>query len=88
MCYEIFEYLDEIETEFENTLTCLSEAHMGLNQKETGGLKSRDTISVRELWKTSLLTIKIILKLTDLIPQFWLLSKRGLGYLNTLFLSK
>ena len=49
MCYEIFEYLDEIETEFENTLTCLSEAHMGLNQKETGGLKSRDTISVCEL---------------------------------------
>ena len=42
-----FEYLGEIETEFENTLACLSGAQMGLNHEKTGGQKSRDTLPLR-----------------------------------------
>ena len=37
-------FLGEIETEFENTLACLSGAQMGSNHEKTGGRKSRDTL--------------------------------------------
>ena len=40
----MFKYLGEIETEFKNTLACLSGAQMGLNHKKTGGRKYRDTL--------------------------------------------
>ena len=42
----LIEYLDEIETDFEITLACISGAQMGLNwiMKKTGGRKSRDTL--------------------------------------------
>ena len=40
-------YLSEIETEFENTLACLSGAQMGSNHEKTGGRKSRDTLPLR-----------------------------------------
>ena len=40
----VIEYLGEIETEFENTLACLSGAQMGSNHEKTGGRKSRDTL--------------------------------------------
>ena len=33
----MIEYLGEIETEFENTLACLSGAQMGLNHEKNGG---------------------------------------------------
>ena len=39
-----FEYLGEIETEFENLLSCVSGAQMVLNHDKTGGQKSRDTL--------------------------------------------
>ena len=42
------EYFSEIETEFENTLACLSGAQMGLNHEKTGGRKSRDTLPLRK----------------------------------------
>ena len=40
----MIEYLSEMETEFENTLACLSGAQMGSNHEKTGGRKSRDTL--------------------------------------------
>ena len=41
----LIEYLGEIESDFENTLTCLSGAQMGLNhEKKTGSRKSHDTL--------------------------------------------
>ena len=41
----MIEFLDEIQTEFENTLACLSGAQMASNhEKKTGGRKSRDTL--------------------------------------------
>ena len=36
-----------METEFENTLACLSGAQMGLNHEKNGGRKSRDTLPLR-----------------------------------------
>ena len=39
-----FEYLGEIETQFENILACLSGAYMGANHEKNGGRKSRDTL--------------------------------------------
>ena len=39
----MIENLDEIETEFENTLACLSGAQTGSNHEKTGGQKSCDT---------------------------------------------
>ena len=42
-----FEYLGEIETEFKNTLACLSGAQMGLIHEKNGGRKSRDTLPLR-----------------------------------------
>ena len=43
-----FEYLGEIEIEFENTLACLSGAQiMGLIHEKNGGRKSRDTLPLR-----------------------------------------
>ena len=45
----VIEYLGKIETEFENSLACLSGAHMGLNQEKTGGRKSRDTLPLTHL---------------------------------------
>ena len=51
----VSEYLSEIETEFENTLACLSGAQMSSNHEKTGGRKSRDTqTSVTDLFKVSL----------------------------------
>ena len=44
----MIEYLDEIETEFENTLACLSGAQMGSNHEKKGGRKSRDTLPLRK----------------------------------------
>ena len=40
----VIEYLGEIEKEFENTLACLSGAHMGSNHAKNGGRQSRDTL--------------------------------------------
>ena len=40
----MIEYLDEIETELENNLACLSGTQIGLNHKKTGGRKSCDTL--------------------------------------------
>ena len=40
----VIEYLNKIETEFENTLSCLSGAQMGSNHEKNGGRKSRDTL--------------------------------------------
>ena len=40
----VIEYLGKIETEFKNTLACLSGAQMGSNHEKTGGRKSRDTL--------------------------------------------
>ena len=41
----VIEYLNKIKTDFENTLACLSEAHICSNhRKKTGGRKSRDTL--------------------------------------------
>ena len=40
----MIEYLSEIETEFKNTLGCLSGAQMFLNQEKNGGRKSRDKL--------------------------------------------
>ena len=40
----MIEYLGEIETEFENTLGCLSGAQMGSNHEKNRGRKSRDTL--------------------------------------------
>ena len=44
----VLEYLGEIETEFENTLACLSGAQMGLNHEKNGGQKSRDTLPLKK----------------------------------------
>ena len=57
MCHEIFyiflfvhdlnftiKYLIKIETEFENTFTCLSGVQMGLNRVKNWGRKSSDTL--------------------------------------------
>ena len=53
----VIEYLGEIETEFENTLACLSGAQMSSNHEKTGGRKSRDTqTSVTDLFKVSIWT--------------------------------
>ena len=43
----VIEYLGEMETEFENTFTCLSEAQMGSNHEKNWGPKSRDTLPLR-----------------------------------------
>ena len=40
------EYLGEIETEFKNTLACLSGAQMGSNREQELGGKSRDTLLI------------------------------------------
>ena len=45
----LIEYLGKIETEFKNTLACLSEAQMGLNHEKNRGRKSCDTLPFREL---------------------------------------
>ena len=46
--YLKLKYLGEIETEFENTLACLSGAQMGSNHaKKTGGRKFRDTLPLK-----------------------------------------
>ena len=37
-------YLGEIETEFENTFSCLSGAQMGSNHEKNRGRKSRETL--------------------------------------------
>ena len=39
-----FKYLGEIETQFENTLRCLSGSQMGSNHEKNRGRKSRDTL--------------------------------------------
>ena len=44
----MIEYLNEIETEFENNLACLSGAQMGSNHEKKGGRKSRDTLPLRK----------------------------------------
>ena len=44
----VIEYLGEIETEFENTLACLSGAQMGSNHAKKRGRKSRDTLHLRK----------------------------------------
>ena len=46
----MIEYLDEIETEFDNTLACLSGAQMGSNRimKKTGVQKSHDTLPLSQ----------------------------------------
>ena len=43
----MIKYLDEIETEFENNLACLSGVQMGSNHEKTGGRKSCDTLPLR-----------------------------------------
>ena len=43
----MIEYLDEIETEFEITLACLSGAQRVRIMKKTGGQKSRETLPLR-----------------------------------------
>ena len=50
--YFVIEYLSEIGTEFENTLSCLSGAQIGLNHEKNRGQKSRDTFLVSELLVT------------------------------------
>ena len=40
----VIEYLGEIETEFKNTLACLSGAQMGSKHGKSGGRKSCDTL--------------------------------------------
>ena len=42
--FEKFEFLSKIETEFEDTLACLSVALMGSNHEKNRGRKSRDTL--------------------------------------------
>ena len=41
----VIEYLGKIETEFENTLACLSRAQMGSKHEKNGGRKSCDTLN-------------------------------------------
>ena len=36
-----------MDTEFENTLACLSGTQMGLNHEKNGGRKSRDTLPLK-----------------------------------------
>ena len=43
-----FEYLGDIETEFENTLAWLSGAQMSSNNEKNRGNKSRDTLPLRQ----------------------------------------
>ena len=45
----MIEYLGEIESEFENTLACLSRAQMGLNHEKNGGRNSLDTLPLNNL---------------------------------------
>ena len=40
----MIEYLSKIETEFENTLICLSGARLGFNHEKNGCRKFRDTL--------------------------------------------
>ena len=40
----VIEYLGKIETEFENTLACLSGAQIGSKHEKNGGRKSHDTL--------------------------------------------
>ena len=42
------EYLDEIKTEFENTLACLPGHQMGLNHEKNGDKKCRVTVPFRD----------------------------------------
>ena len=57
----MIEYLDEIETEFENTLACLSGAQMGVNHEKTGDRTSRDTLP---------LTTKRSVSCSELLKKF------------------
>ena len=59
----VIEYLGEIETEFENTLACLSGAQMGSNHEKTGGRKSRDTLPLNYVRKkcAAVLKLRVIL---------------------------
>ena len=45
----MIEYLGEIETEFENTIACLSGAQLGLNHDKNGGRESRDTLPLMKV---------------------------------------
>ena len=45
----MIEYLGEIETEFENTIACLSGAQMGLNHDKNGCRESRDTLPLMKV---------------------------------------
>ena len=40
----VIKYLGEMETEFKNTLACLSGTQMGSNHEKNGGQKSLDTL--------------------------------------------
>ena len=42
----VIKYLGKIETEFENTLACLSKAQVGWNHGKNRGRKSRDTLPI------------------------------------------
>ena len=57
----MIEYLDEIETEFKNTLACLSGAQMGVNHEKTGDRTSRDTLP---------LTTKRSVSCSELLKKF------------------
>ena len=43
----MIEYLGKLETDFENTLACLSGAQMGSNHKNNGVRKSRDPLPLK-----------------------------------------
>ena len=58
----VIEYLGEIETEFENTLACLSGAQMGSNHEKSGGQKSCDTLPLSVYWQGSLSNYCMYLK--------------------------
>ena len=60
----VIEYLGEIETEFENTLTRSSGGQMGSNyEKKTGGRKSRDTLPLSNSGRSCLETSQFNFKM-------------------------
>ena len=95
-----FEYLSEIETEFENTFACLSGAQIGLNDEKNWGskisldcpFKKRMTVSLRSLWKSDLLFLRMahfkLVLFTMLFPFSCPKQKRKLLFIAVLVLCK
>ena len=65
------EYLGEIETEFENSLACLSGAQIGSNHEKAGGRKSRDTLPLNQCRVKPTVLIQTEHKRTIAIKSSW-----------------